>query len=74
MIEANVWKDAVEKVTYEHKFVATPEGGSICKRTSTYYIKGDAEINKDQIKDVYGKKTAGLFKAVEAYFLANPDA
>jgi hypothetical protein len=26
------------------------------------------------IKDVYGKKTAGLFKAVEAYFLANPDA
>ncbi|KAJ6885577.1 hypothetical protein NC651_026263 [Populus alba x Populus x berolinensis] len=63
LIEANVWKDAVEKVTYEHKFVATPEGGSICKRTSTYYIKGDAEINKDQIKDVYGKKTAGLFKA-----------
>ncbi|KAJ6870483.1 major allergen Pru ar 1-like [Populus alba x Populus x berolinensis] len=63
LIEADVWKDAVEKVTYEHKFIPTPEGGSICKRTSTYYIKGDAEVNKDQIKDVYGKKTAGLFKA-----------
>jgi hypothetical protein len=74
LIEANVWKDAVEKVTYEHKFVPTPEGGCICKRTSTYYIKGDAEINEDQIKDVYGKKTAGLFKAVEVYFLTNPDA
>ncbi|KAJ6725287.1 hypothetical protein OIU85_023137 [Salix viminalis] len=75
LIEANVWKDAVEKVTYEHKFVPTPEGGSICRRTSTYYIKGDAaEINKDQINDVYGKKTAGLFKVIEAYFLANPDA
>ncbi|KAJ6416406.1 hypothetical protein OIU84_002291 [Salix udensis] len=74
LIEANVWKDAVEKVTYEHKFEPTPEGGSICKRTSTYHIKGDAEINKDEIKDVYGKKTAGLFKAIEAYFLANPDA
>ncbi|KAH8512085.1 hypothetical protein H0E87_009330 [Populus deltoides] len=74
LIEANVWKDAVEKVTYEHKFVPTPEGGCICKRTSTYYIKGDAEINEHQIKDVYGKKTAGLFKAVEVYFLANPDA
>jgi hypothetical protein len=32
------------------------EGGFICKRTSTYYIKGDVEINKDQIKDVYDKK------------------
>uniref|UniRef100_A0A6N2NAV3 Bet v I/Major latex protein domain-containing protein n=1 Tax=Salix viminalis TaxID=40686 RepID=A0A6N2NAV3_SALVM len=56
LIEANVWKDAVEKVTYEHKFEPTPEGGSICKRTSTYHIKGDAEINKDEIKDVYGKR------------------
>ncbi|KAF9672166.1 hypothetical protein SADUNF_Sadunf11G0012400 [Salix dunnii] len=74
LIEANVWKDAVEKVTYEHKFVPTPEGGSVCKRTSTYHIKGDAEINKDQINDVYGKKTAGLFKVIEAYFLANPEA
>ncbi|KAL3582993.1 hypothetical protein D5086_017325 [Populus alba] len=75
VIEADVWKFAeVEKVIYENKFVPTPEGGSICKRTSTYHIKGDGEINKDKIKDVYGKKTQALFKVVEAYFLANPDA
>jgi hypothetical protein len=53
--------------------VPTPEGGSICKRTSKYYIKDGAEIKEDQIKKD-GKKTEGLFKAVEAYFLANPDA
>jgi hypothetical protein len=46
----------------------------MCWFSCKWNIKGDAEINKDQIKDVYGKKTAGLFKAVEAYFLANPDA
>ncbi|KAF9677967.1 hypothetical protein SADUNF_Sadunf08G0163000 [Salix dunnii] len=75
VIEADVWKFAeVEKVIYENKFVRTPEGGSICKRTRTYHIKGDGEINKDKIKDVYGKKTEGLLKAVEAYFMANPDA
>ncbi|KAF9677863.1 hypothetical protein SADUNF_Sadunf08G0151900 [Salix dunnii] len=76
VIEADVWKFAeVEKVIYENKFVPTPEGGSICKRTSTYHIKGDGEVDKDKIKeDVYGKKTEGLLKAVEAYFLANPDA
>ncbi|KAJ6333733.1 hypothetical protein OIU77_009585 [Salix suchowensis] len=70
LIEANVWKDAVEKVTYEHKFEPTPEGGSICKRTSTYHIKGDAaEINKDEIKDVYGKKTAGFVQSYRSLLL-----
>lgn len=73
LIESNVWMEGVEKVIFEHKFVPTPEGGSICKRTSKYYIKDGAEIKEDQIKKD-GKKTEGLFKAVEAYFLANPDA
>ncbi|KAJ6769407.1 hypothetical protein OIU74_022959 [Salix koriyanagi] len=74
LIEADVWKFAnVETVIYENKFVPTLEGGSICKRTSIYHIKGDGEINKDKIKDVHGKKTEGLLKAVEAYFMANPN-
>ncbi|KAJ6911910.1 major allergen Pru ar 1-like [Populus alba x Populus x berolinensis] len=73
LIESNVWMEGVEKVIFEHTFVPTPEGGSICKRTSNYYIKDGAEIKEDQIKKD-GKKTEGLFKAVEAYFLANPDA
>ncbi|KAJ6989389.1 major allergen Pru ar 1-like [Populus alba x Populus x berolinensis] len=73
LIESNVWMEGVEKVIFEHTFVPTPEGGSICKRTSKYYIKDGAEIKEDQIKKD-GKKTEGLFKAVEAYFLANPDA
>ncbi|KAJ6292262.1 hypothetical protein OIU78_024440 [Salix suchowensis] len=70
LIEANVWKDAVEKVTYEHKFVPTPEGGCICKRTSTYYIKGEAaEINNDKINDVYGKKNSRLVQGYRSLLL-----
>ena len=51
----------------------SPDGGSICKSTSKYHTKGDFEITEDQIKA--GKEKAmGMFKAVEAYLLAHPDA
>ncbi|KAK6254436.1 Bet v I/Major latex protein - like 10 [Theobroma cacao] len=52
---------------------ASPEGGSICKSSSTYYTIGDIEIKDEEIKS--GKEKAlGMFKAVEAHLLANPDA
>ncbi|OMP14014.1 hypothetical protein COLO4_00427 [Corchorus olitorius] len=54
------------------KFVASPDGGSICKSTSKYFTIGDIEIKEEEIKA--GKEKAlGLYKAVEAYLLANPD-
>ncbi|KAH7513426.1 major allergen Pru ar 1 [Ziziphus jujuba] len=73
VIEGDALGDVVEKITYQNKIVAGPEGGSIVKNTSTYYTKGDHEIKEEQIKA--GKeRSAGLFKAVEAYLVANPDA
>uniref|UniRef100_A0A2N9HHW4 Bet v I/Major latex protein domain-containing protein n=1 Tax=Fagus sylvatica TaxID=28930 RepID=A0A2N9HHW4_FAGSY len=73
LIEGDAISEALEKISYEIKLVASPDGGSILKSTSKYHTKGDHEIKEDQIKA--GKeKASGLFKAVEGYLLANPDA
>ena len=73
LIEGDALTDIIEKISYEIKLVASPDGGSILKSTSEYHTKGDHEIKEEQIKA--GKeKAAGLFKAVEGYLLANPDA
>ncbi|XVE82217.1 hypothetical protein DITRI_Ditri15bG0129900 [Diplodiscus trichospermus] len=61
------------KITYETKLEPSPTGGSICKTTSKYYTIGDFEVTEEGIKE--GKeKGLGIFKAVEAYLMANPDA
>ena len=40
---------------------------------ATYHTKGDVEISEEHIKG--GKEEAlALFKAIEAYVLAHPDA
>lgn len=73
VIEGDVLGDLLEKISYDTKIVAGPNGGSIVKNTSTYYIKGDNQLSEEQVKE--GKeKASGLFKAVEAYLVANPDA
>ncbi|KAJ9699686.1 hypothetical protein PVL29_005516 [Vitis rotundifolia] len=73
VIEGDALMGTLESISYEVKLVASPDGGSICKSTSKYHTKGDFEITEDQIKA--GKEKAmGLFKAVEAYLLAHPDA
>ncbi|KAK7853497.1 major allergen pru ar 1 [Quercus suber] len=73
LIEGDALTDKLEKISYEIKLVASPDGGSILKSTSKYHTKGDHEIKEEQIKA--GKeKAAGLFKAVEGYLLANTDA
>ncbi|KAM3707822.1 hypothetical protein ACJW30_02G053200 [Castanea mollissima] len=73
VIEGGPLSDKIEKISYETKLVASPDGGSIFKSTSKYYAKDDFEIKEEQIKA--GKeKAAGLFKSVEGYLLANPDA
>ncbi|KAL6343754.1 hypothetical protein AAG906_027524 [Vitis piasezkii] len=66
------WYAAGSQFNYV-KLVASPDGGSICKNISKYHTKGDIQITEDQIKA--GKEKAmGMFKAIEAYLLANPDA
>ncbi|GKU85382.1 hypothetical protein SLEP1_g61 [Rubroshorea leprosula] len=73
VIEGDALMNTLEKICYETKFVAAPDGGSICKSSSKYYTIGDIEIKEEDIKA--GKEKAlGLFKAVEAYLSANPDA
>ncbi|KAF5465416.1 hypothetical protein F2P56_015427 [Juglans regia] len=73
VIEGDALGDVLEKITYEIKIVASPDGGSILKSTSHYHTKGDHEIKEEDVKA--GKeKAAGLFKAVEEYLLAHPDA
>ncbi|KAK6278522.1 hypothetical protein POUND7_018789 [Theobroma cacao] len=73
VIEGDALMNAFEKISYKTKLEPSPDGGSICKSTSKYYTIGDFEIKEEEIKS--GKEKAlGLFKAIEAYLLANPDA
>ncbi|XP_058212567.1 major strawberry allergen Fra a 1-2-like [Rhododendron vialii] len=65
--------DKFESISYHTKIVPGPNGGSIYKIRSIYETKGDAQVTEEEIKS--GKEAASvLFKALEAYLLANPDA
>ncbi|PQQ21467.1 major allergen Pru ar 1 [Prunus yedoensis var. nudiflora] len=73
LIEGDALSDVIEKIAYDIKLVASPDGGSIVKTISHYHAKGDVEIKEEEVKA--GKeKAAGIFKLVEGYLLANPDA
>jgi hypothetical protein len=72
VIEGDALSDILEKINYEIKIVASPDGGSILKSISKYHTKGDHEIKEEQIK-ADKEKSSGLFKAVEGYLLAHPD-
>ena len=73
VVEGGPLSEKLEKVSYETKLVASPGGGTIFKSTGKYYTKDHAEINEEQIK-AEDEKATGVFKAVEGYLLANPDA
>ncbi|GAV64181.1 Bet_v_1 domain-containing protein [Cephalotus follicularis] len=66
-------KGLIEKITNEIEILPSPEGGSILKSTNTYYTVGDVEIKEEQIM-ASKEKASKLFKGIEAYLLANPDA
>jgi hypothetical protein len=73
VVEGGPLSETLEKVSYETKLVASPDGGTIYKISSKYYTKDNTEIKEEQIK-AEEEKAAGVFKAVEGYLLANPDA
>ncbi|KAL6343882.1 hypothetical protein AAG906_027654 [Vitis piasezkii] len=59
VIEGDALMGTLESISYEVKFAASPDG--------------EIDIKEDQIKA--GKeKASGMFKAIEAYLLVNPDA
>ncbi|KDP27869.1 hypothetical protein JCGZ_18949 [Jatropha curcas] len=69
--------NAIEKIAYQIKFEPSPDGGSICRRSSKSYTVDGIEVNEEEIKA--GQATAmelfaGIFKTFEAYALANSDA
>ncbi|KAI6692969.1 hypothetical protein NL676_020679 [Syzygium grande] len=73
LIEGDVIFEKIELVVYEVKFSASNDGGCVCKMTSEYHTKGDVELKEEDIKQ--GKEKAmGLYKVVEEYLSANPDA
>ncbi|GMJ02090.1 MLP-like protein 423 [Hibiscus trionum] len=74
VIEGDPLMNKLEKITYEIKLEASLAGGSICKTTSKYYTIGDVELKEEAIKEGKEKASGILFKAIEAYLLANPDA
>ncbi|KAL5542657.1 hypothetical protein UlMin_010367 [Ulmus minor] len=73
LIEGDAFSEKIEKISYETKLVASADGGSIIKNTSKYHTAGDVEIKEEHVKE--GKeKASGLFKLIEGYLHANPDA
>ena len=65
--------ETFEKITYEVKFEALPNGGTISKMTSKYYTVGDFVVKEEDVK-ARKDKASGKYKAVEAYLVQNPDA
>ncbi|KAA8527663.1 hypothetical protein F0562_035468 [Nyssa sinensis] len=73
LIEGDAMMDKLEKISFEVKLEAAPNGGTISKMTSKYYAKGDFVLTEEEIKA--GKEKAlGMYKVVEAYLQENPDA
>ena len=62
--------DTVEKITFETKIVAWPNGGSIVKLNGKVETKGDAKPDEAQL-DSGKAKSQALFKAIETYLSAN---
>ncbi|KAI9193794.1 hypothetical protein LWI28_000231 [Acer negundo] len=65
--------DKVESISYEVKLEATTDGGCKGTNVSKYNVKPGAKIAEEQHKEAEAKSMA-IFKAVEAYILANPAA
>ena len=72
LIEGDALSDKLEKISYETKLVASPDGGSVIKSVSTYHTVGDVEIKEEHVKE--GKEKAShLFKLIEGYLNDHPD-
>ncbi|KAG4126766.1 hypothetical protein ERO13_D10G176233v2 [Gossypium hirsutum] len=73
LIEGGPLGDKLEKISYENQFVAAASGGSVCKSSIKFYTVGDYIITEDEIKALI-QRSEVVYKAIEAYLLANTDA
>ncbi|XP_028772122.1 class-10 pathogenesis-related protein 1-like [Neltuma alba] len=71
LVESDTFPETLEKIAVETKLAVAPNGGSVVKVTVNYVTKGDAKPSEEELK-IGKQKGDGLFKAVEAYVLANP--
>ncbi|XP_010024736.2 major strawberry allergen Fra a 1.08 [Eucalyptus grandis] len=72
MVEGGELGNKIESISYEIKMEASPDGGCKGSNVSKYLPKPGIVINEEEIKAGKEKATA-VFKAVEAYLLANPE-
>ncbi|GKV50398.1 hypothetical protein SLEP1_g57104 [Rubroshorea leprosula] len=74
IIEGEALMNNLEKISYDIKFIAASDGGSICNISSSkHYTFGDIYIKEEDIK-AEKKRALGLIKALEAYLMANRKA
>nr|ADW93869.1 PR10-2 [Panax ginseng] len=69
IIGGDILLDIIESIENHFKIVPT-DGGSTITQTTIYNTIGDAVIPEENVKDAT-EKSIQLFKAVEAYILAN---
>lgn len=75
VIEGEALMNKFEKLCYEYKFEGRPDGdgGSICRSNIKYYTIGNTEMKQEEI-DARKEKSLEMFRAIEAYLLANPES
>ncbi|CAN4120637.1 unnamed protein product [Withania somnifera] len=71
LVDGDVLGDKLKSINYDIKFEASENGGCVCKTTTEYHTKGDHVFTEEE-HNVGKEKAIDLFKAVEAYLLANP--
>ncbi|KAJ9537102.1 hypothetical protein OSB04_029835 [Centaurea solstitialis] len=69
--EASIEK--IESISYEMKFESDLNGGCVGKKTSKYHVKEGFEVTEEEFKE-HNQKAFGVFKAIEAFLLENPNA
>ncbi|XP_065859560.1 major pollen allergen Bet v 1-L-like isoform X1 [Euphorbia lathyris] len=71
VIGGEPWMETLDKVTHEFEMVSL-DGETIVKCKSLYFAKDNSEVDEDIIMTA-ADKAMEVFKAIEAYILANPD-
>lgn len=69
-IDGDILLGFIESIENHLVVVRTADGGSISKTTAIFHTKGDGVVSEEIIKLADEQNTA-LFKAIEAYLIAN---
>ncbi|KGN47407.1 major allergen Pru ar 1 [Cucumis sativus] len=71
VLEGDLISETIDQIVKEIKVTEGPDGGSILKSTSIYHTKEGNQLDEGKLK-IGEEKGLALFKAAEAYLLANP--